>query len=98
MPSANAGGAGERGAVVIIRAGLPNELPCFGIDGIEVGDDVAKISGWRLICTTRAQGDARSYLGTRRKGPSHAACFEVEGVDRAVLAAHKHGAHCDSRL
>ena len=48
------GGACQCGAMVIIGAGLPNGFACLGIDGVEIGNNVAKIGGWNLIWTTFA--------------------------------------------
>ena len=84
--------------MVLIGAGLPKQLASGGIDGIEVSDDVAEIGGGGAIWPAFAKGNSGPDFSAGSIGPANAACFQIKGVDSAVLTADKHSTHGDRWL
>ena len=84
--------------MVLIGAGLPNQLASGGIDGIEVSDDVAEIGGGGAIWPAFAKRNAGADFSACGISPADTAGFQVKGIDSAILAADENSSHGDGRL
>ncbi len=77
---------------MIVRLNFPDQLPGASIDSVKIGNDVPEKSQ-RAVTAVLTEHDAGADLGAGRKGPSHAAGFQVQGIDGAVLTAGVNRAH-----